>query len=104
MELGVAFPWDGESSELVDQGEGLLDDIPEFAHILDVRGAFAGDDGQDAAFVQFIAVGVGVVSPVSEQGLGTSAGPARTACHRWDAVDRCEGLGTSLTFAAVVMR
>lgn len=93
MELGAAFPPDGESFELVEQGEGLLHDVAELAHALDVRGSLAGDDGQDPAFAQFIAVGVGVVALVAEQGLGPPAGPAGTTCHRWDAVDQGKSLG-----------
>ncbi|WP_215188391.1 hypothetical protein [Streptomyces sp. McG8] len=44
MEFGTALPADGEALELVEQGEGLLDDIAELAQALDVRGALAGDD------------------------------------------------------------
>ncbi|MGW1965048.1 hypothetical protein ACWCPD_32960 [Streptomyces sp. NPDC001935] len=39
MEFGSAFPPRGEPLELVQQGEGLLDDVAEFAQALDVRGA-----------------------------------------------------------------
>lgn len=31
MEFGAAFPADAEALEVVEQGEGLLDDIPELA-------------------------------------------------------------------------
>ncbi|MCX4817929.1 hypothetical protein OG601_45915 [Streptomyces sp. NBC_01239] len=48
MEFGLAFPSDGETLELMEQGEGLLDDVAEFAHALDVGGAFAGDGRQDS--------------------------------------------------------
>ncbi|GGX69980.1 hypothetical protein [Streptomyces minutiscleroticus] len=37
MEFGAAFPVDGEAIELVEEGEGLLDDVAEFAQALDVR-------------------------------------------------------------------
>lgn len=93
MEFGAAFPADGESFELVEQGEGLLDDVAELAHALDVRGALAGDDGQDPTFAQLIAVGVGVVALVSKQGFRTPAGSAWAARDRWDAIDEGEGLG-----------
>lgn len=49
VEFGAAFPADGEALEVVEQGEGLLHDVAELADALDVRGAFAGDDGQDPA-------------------------------------------------------
>lgn len=47
MEFGSAFPEDGEALELLEQGDGLLHDVAEFAQALDVRGALAGDDRQD---------------------------------------------------------
>ncbi len=49
MEFGAALPADGESFELMKQGESLLNDVAELDHALDVRGCFAGDDGQDPA-------------------------------------------------------
>ncbi|TBO56567.1 hypothetical protein EYS09_27255 [Streptomyces kasugaensis] len=52
MEFGAAFPADGQSIELVEQGEGLLDDVPERAESFDVRGALAGDDRQDPALAK----------------------------------------------------
>lgn len=93
MEFGAAFPADGEAFELVEQGEGLLDDVAELAQALNVRGAPSGDHGQGPAFSQFAAVGVGVVSLVSEQGLGTPSRAAGATCDGRDAVDQGEGLG-----------
>jgi len=77
----------------VEQGEGLLDDIAELAQALDVRRSFAGDDGQDPPVTQLVAVGVGVVALVAEQGVGSPAGPAGAARDGWAAVDQGEGLG-----------
>ncbi len=37
MEFGAALPADGEALELVEQGEGLLDDVAELAQPFDVR-------------------------------------------------------------------
>ncbi len=37
MEFGAAFPAEGEAFELVEEGEGLLDDVAELALALDVR-------------------------------------------------------------------
>lgn len=67
MEFGSAFPADGEAFELVEQGEGLLHDVAEFAQALDVRGAFAGDDRQDSAAPQLMAHGLRVVGLVAEE-------------------------------------
>ncbi|SBU94678.1 hypothetical protein YUMDRAFT_05176 [Streptomyces sp. OspMP-M45] len=37
VEFGAAFPADGEALEVVEQGEGLLDDVSQLADALDVR-------------------------------------------------------------------
>ncbi|MEW1647294.1 hypothetical protein [Streptomyces sp. NPDC091219] len=37
VEFGSAFPADGETSELMEEGEGLFHDVAELAHALDVR-------------------------------------------------------------------
>ncbi len=97
VEFGSAFPADGEALELVKQSEGLLDDVAEYAHqALDVRGALAGDDRQDAPLAQFAPVGVGVVALVAEKCVGAASRAARTSGHRRDAVDRGEGLGDAV--------
>ncbi|GHE38550.1 hypothetical protein GCM10017778_22320 [Streptomyces vinaceus] len=76
MQVEAAFPADGEAFELVELGEGLLDDVAELAEADDVGLAAAGDDGQDPAFAQLAAVGVAVVALVAEQGVGAFAGAA----------------------------
>lgn len=38
MEFRSAFPSNGEPFEMVEQGKGLLHDVAECAHALDVRG------------------------------------------------------------------
>jgi hypothetical protein len=47
VEVKASLPVHGQAFELVEQGEGLLDDVAELAEMLDVRAAFAGDDRQD---------------------------------------------------------
>lgn len=79
MGSGAAFPTDGQSFELLEQGEGLFHHVPELARALDVRGALAGDSRQDAALVELFAVRVGIVALVAEQGFGTAARTAGTA-------------------------
>ena len=59
----------------------------------DVRGAAPGDDGQEPALAEFVAVGTGGIALVAEEGFGTAAGPAWAACDGRDAVDQGEGLG-----------
>lgn len=103
MEFGAAFPSDGESLELGEQGEGLLPHVAELAHALDVRDSSAGDDRQDPAVTQFIAVGAGVValspSKASGRRLGRLGRPATGGMPS----TRARVWVTSLTFAAVVM-
>nr|WP_234441201.1 hypothetical protein [Streptomyces scabiei] len=92
VELEASFPSDGEAFELVEEGEGLLDDVAESAQALDVRGTLAGEDQHDPACAQFTADYPGVVRLVTQDGLGASTGTARTPDHRRDAVDEGEGL------------
>jgi hypothetical protein len=42
VEFGSAFPTDGKAFELVEQGEGLLHGVTEFAQALDVSGRPCG--------------------------------------------------------------
>jgi predicted alpha-1,6-mannanase (GH76 family) len=93
VQVEASFPAGGESFELVEQGEGLLDDVAEFAQAVDVGVAASGDDGQDASFAQFTAVRLAVVALVAEQGVGPFAGVADAAGDGRDGVDQGEGLG-----------
>jgi hypothetical protein len=45
VQFGAAFPSDGESFEVVEQGEGLLHHVAELAESLDVRSSLAGERG-----------------------------------------------------------
>jgi hypothetical protein len=52
VEFEATFPAHGHALELVEQGEGPLDDTAESAHALAVGGALAGDHRQDPAASQ----------------------------------------------------
>jgi hypothetical protein len=93
VEVEASFPPDGESFELVEQGEGLLDDVAEFAQAVDIGVAASGDDGQDAALAQFAAVGFAVVALVAHQGFGPLAGMADATGDGRDGVDEGQGGG-----------
>jgi hypothetical protein len=81
--FGSAFPADGEALELVEQGEGLLDDVAEFAQALDVRGAFAGDDRQDPLLAQLTPVTAGPPPAAArEPSPAREAAAARSASAR----------------------
>jgi hypothetical protein len=66
MQLQAAFPPNGETRELVEWSEGLVHDVAELVHALDVGLALAGYDRQDAAATQLMAVGIAVVPLVTE--------------------------------------
>ena len=93
VEVEASFPADGEPFELVEQGEGLLDDVAEFAQAVDVGVAASGDDGQDAAFAQLAAVEFAVVALVAERGVGPLARMADAAGDGRGGVDQGQGLG-----------
>ena len=57
MEFSSAFPADGKTLELMEQGEGLFHDVTELAQALDVRGAPARVGRQDPALAQLLAAG-----------------------------------------------
>ncbi len=93
MEVEAAFPSHGEAFGLVQEGEGLLDDVAELARAVDVGGTALGDDGQDAAVSKCPADGLAVVALVAEQGVRSLAGVADPAGDWRDGVDQVQGLG-----------
>lgn len=93
MEFETSFPADGEALELVEQGEGLLDDVAELAQALDVRGALAGYHRQDASAPQFMAHGLGVVRLIAQDRIRPSSWSVRPTGDGRDAVDEIEDLG-----------
>ncbi|RSM58191.1 hypothetical protein DMB66_30285 [Actinoplanes sp. ATCC 53533] len=44
VDVEAAFPTHGDPAELVQQGEGLFDDVAQLAQTFDVRGLGLGDD------------------------------------------------------------
>lgn len=73
VDRGVV-PSDGKALELVELGEGLVDDVAELAEVDNVGFIPAGDDRHDAAFAQLTAMGVAVVVLVAPQGVGALVG------------------------------
>lgn len=80
----MVFPPNDEASELVEQGEGLLDDLAQLAQPFHAPGAAVGDDRDDAAPGEFATQPVAVIAGVREQGV-------QAASHRGDAVDQVQG-------------
>lgn len=81
MEVEASFPADGETFELVELGECLLDDVAKLPEADDVALAPAEDHRQDVAFAS-------VTDP---------------AGHGRDSIDQWRVWVTSLTLAAVVI-
>lgn len=92
MQVEASLPTDGQAFEVMQEREGLLDDIAELAQSLDVRGTLSGDHRQDAAPAQLAAVAVAVVSLVTEQGLGSAPRSAGLPSDGRDAIDQGQGL------------
>src|ERR1044072_2894347 len=97
----VPIGWRGV--ELVEEGEGLLDDVAEFAQALDVRGALAGDDRHDPACAQFTVDYRESYALSPRMDSGRRRGwPGRPATGGMPST-RTRVCVVSLTFAAVVM-
>ena len=76
MDVESAFPSDGEAAELVEQGEGLFDDVSEFAEALDPGGVGFGDDRFGAALAAGLAKRRTAVGLIGQQGGEAAPGTA----------------------------
>lgn len=74
MEIGASFVLGAESFELVQPGEGALDDPAHLAQSGAVGDAASGDQRFDAPFPEQAAVLVEVVAPVGIQAPGLTTG------------------------------
>lgn len=89
IEVGVPFVSDDEASELVDPGEGALDDPAVSAETLAALDAAAGDAGRDPAGTQVRAATLEVVALVGVELGGSFAGTASCLADGLDRVDGC---------------
>ena len=80
VDVGAAVVADEQPLELVEPGEGALDDPAVAAEAGAVLGLAAGDLGFDAASAELAAVFVVVVAAVGDDPVGPPAGPA-DACR-----------------------
>src|SRR5689334_17945093 len=90
VDVEPAFPASGDPAELVQQGEGLLDDVAQLAQALDVGCLRLGDDRFGAAFAAGLAEGFAAVSLVCQQDVEAAPGPARAAGYRRVAVEQVQ--------------
>jgi hypothetical protein len=77
MDVGAAFPTDGQTPVLVQQGQCLLDDPAASGHL--VAGAAAWDVAGDPSLFEFVIDPGVVVTLVRDQGRDLLAGSAGAA-------------------------
>jgi hypothetical protein len=97
----AALPADPQAAELVQPGEGPLDDPAHPPGARAELGCAAGDDRLDAAGPQLAAVLVVVIAAVGDQAVGALAWPAGLAADRADTVDPRQQLGESFRLPPV---
>ena len=100
MDLGAAVVADEQPLELVQPGEGALDDPAVAAEPGAVLGLAAGDHRRDAALAEQAAVLVVVVAAVGDHALGAAARATRLAGDGRHLLEERDQLGDVVAVAA----
>ena len=100
MDLGAAFVADEQAAELVQPGEGALNDPAEPAESGAVLGPAARDHRFDPSLSELPAVAVVVVAAIADELVGPLARPADDPAHGRDPVDEREQLRDVMAVAA----
>lgn len=100
MDFVAAVVADEQPLEVVQPGEGALDNPADAAEAGAMLGLAAGDLGADAQASQLAPVLVVVVAAVSGDTVGPLARTARLAAHRRDALNERNQLGDVVAVAA----
>jgi len=100
VDVAAAFVADEQSLEVVQPGEGALDDPAVASEAGAVLGLPACDHGLDAALADETPVLVVVVAAVGEDAVGTPPWPAATATDRRHRVEQRDQLGDVVAVAA----
>ena len=100
MDLVAAVVANEQSLELVEPGEGALDDPAVPTKPRTVPGTSPGDLGDDAAIAQLAPVLVVVVATVGAETIGAPAWASDLAAHRRYPVDQGDQLGDVMAVAA----
>ncbi len=100
MEVGAYLVAGPQAFELVEPGEGALDDPPGLAQAGSVGGALAGDLRRDAASAEESSVLVVVVTAVGEQPPHPVTRPTHQAADAGDRVQQGYELGDVVTVSA----
>src|SRR5262249_9172224 len=90
VDIESAFPAHGEAAELTQRGEGLFDDVAQFAAAFDARGFGYRDDGLGAAIRAGLLEGVAAVSLVGQPHGEAAPGPPQPVRDRWVAVKQVD--------------
>ena len=100
MEIGTSLVADAEPLELVQPGEGALDDPTHLAQSGTVGDAASGDQRLDAPLPQQAAVLVEVVAPIRIQTPWLAARASPSSPNRRDCVEQGQELGDVVPVAA----
>ena len=100
MDLGAAVVADEQPLEVMQPGEGALDNPAGATEPGAVRGLAPRDLGRDAAAAKLTAVPIGVVAAVGADALGPAAGSADLAAHGRHSLDERDQLGDVVAVAA----
>jgi hypothetical protein len=100
VDLVAAVVADEQPLEVVQPGEGALDDPADAAEAGAVLGLATSDVGADAAAAELAAVLVVVVAAVGDDTLGSLARPADLAAHLRHALNQWDELGDVVAVAA----
>ena len=100
VDFVAAVVADEQSFEVVEPGEGALDNPADASEAGAVLGLAARDLGADAAAAEFAPVLVVVVAAIGAEQGGPSARPADLAAYRRHALDKWHELGDVVSVAA----
>ncbi len=99
MDLSAAVVADEQPLEVVQPGEGALDDPTDATEAGAVFGLAASDDGFDTPLADEPAVLVVVIAAIGDESVGATAGPADGAAHGRHLVEQRNQLGDVVTVA-----
>lgn len=100
MDIGAFFIADTQASIFVKPPDGALDVPSQESQSASVFGISSCDKRTDLAFEKFGPVGIGIVSPVSDDDIRFAAGPAAFAAYGRNGVDQGNQLGDVMPVGA----
>jgi hypothetical protein len=92
VHVGATLVADEQAFEVMEMGEGALEDPTDATKSGAVRGLAAGDERRDPAPAQLLPVPVGVIAAVADDGCRPAPGATDAACHCRYGLDQREQL------------